>query len=439
MKRAMIYHNAVDTHVDDLMNINLNTSVVNGRSGKIASHAKQQLGIAMSRINKSKHIGSIDFKLESMDEANRTYFFHHLPSVVNELLNKISLNDKWTVYYRYVNTQDGTESWRQRTIDSFTSGYLRDQLEEELVNDVPWEDYADEHTSGDSFFPISLRLLTELRFINEDEVGLRGRANNGNLLASDFRSGDDYKIYLTLINTGASKRVVNRFINKHVKSKREGAFWKWINTYGEINLERYGIFSEINSRTIQLMSSDNCFVYSLERANVPSHIVLDLRDSVHKRFFTLSDVKSIAEKFNLKLVVTCEGRIITLGNSEADIGVDLLLIHDHYMVNEKIPISPFYIRNRNAILNSKQAMSMSPTKRLTISWYDGIFYHTSNRHYKIQSVIDAMFEVGAFSELTLGDCIHFQLPHVDSYELTYDESTSCHLVKVHELPSIDYR
>ncbi len=443
LKRAKVFHKAVESHVDDLMSIDLGPTPTRSKtvSRSQLSEAKRQLGLAMSRINKGnarpglnsfavKRIGSVDFELGSMDQANRSFLFSKLPGVINELLNKISLNDRWTVYYRYVDPQDGSEAWRQRTIDSFTSGYLRDQLEEELVNDVPWEEFAEEHTSGDSFFPVSLRLLKELRFINEDEVGLRGRANNGNLLASDFRSGDDYRIYRTLVDSGASKKTITRFVNKHVKAKREGAFWKWINCFPELNLERFGIFSEVSPRTIQLVSSDNCFVYALERSNVPSWIVSDLRDSVHKRFFTLSDVKTIAERFNLRLVITCEGRVVSLGNPEADVKVDLLLIHKHYMVNEKVPISPFYVRNRDAILNSKQAMAMSPAKRLTISWFDGTFYHTSSRRYKLQSVLEAMFEVGAFTKLTLGQVMQAQPPASLSDELSYDESTSCHLVKV---------
>ncbi len=104
---------------------------INTRRTKCAAEAKKQLGLAMKAIKRKtmdgvrspKGIGSIDFDMTRMGDADRKWFYDHVEDVIRSLLKKIDLNEHWTVYYEYDN------SWKQRTLDSITQTFLTNQLQ----------------------------------------------------------------------------------------------------------------------------------------------------------------------------------------------------------------------------------------------------------------------------------------------------------------------
>ena len=367
-----------------------------------AINAKRQIGIALTQIKRNK-IGSIDFDLSNFTDEDKKYFFENLPKVIYQLLMKLNLNEHWVVYYYYGN------SWKMRIIDTFTSNYLREQIQEELENNLSWIEYKENHNSGDSFFPVSIKELTQLRFINEDEVGLRGRANNNKLNAKDFKRKEDYSIYINLIKSKVKQDIINKFLKVHLKTHNEGAFWKWLNKYNEINLEEFGIFSEINKRTVRIMERDNCFIYACSKWGISNEILNDMRYSIKKRLFSIHDITIINQKLNLSFNIkvykdNIKTKTIKIGTQDENT-IKLILLNNHYMINKKVYVSPYYIRNREEIINKVHKMKSSEMLKINRKelYPDGRFkkYKKSKKPFKITTIIKTLFEVNGFEPIKL--------------------------------------
>ena len=93
------------------------------------NNIKMQLGLAWDKIKKNK-LDQIEFDLRNQTQEATDYFFEKLPPLVKTLLDKINLDDHWTVFYQY-----GT-NWKQRTIDSITQQFLIDQVEQEIEDRI---------------------------------------------------------------------------------------------------------------------------------------------------------------------------------------------------------------------------------------------------------------------------------------------------------------
>ena len=384
----------------DLMNQPISETV------KVKNHSlddiKRQLGIAATRI-KSQRIGSIDFDLRNQSNQAIEYFYNQLPSITETLLNKINLDDHWTVFYQY-----GSSFWKQRTIDSITQQYLRDQIRQEINEKKSWAEFSEEKNSGDSFFPISIKELTQLRFVNEDEVGLRGRQNNLTLSAKDFSNKDTYAIYAELVKSKASPDIIKKFIKRHTRNKRTGKFWRWLNLIPEVNLERYMIFHSLNSHTVKTIERDNCFIYACRMAGLDNNIIDNMRSAIHKRSFGLIDVQRVSTALNLSFEIKNNGKIIRIspgGISELfKDPIKLLLIENHYMIRERVPISPYFIKHRQEILNNPKFKNLPMSKKLLITRPDG---HQDKPNHSLAKIIKSMFEVNAFKPINSGDYMVF--------------------------------
>ena len=185
------------------------------------SNAKQQLGLASSKISnkKRKPIKSIDFDLTSLkSEHERQYFFENLPDVIYKLLDSINFNSEhWEVYYSY-----DKGGWKTRTLDSITEQYLRDQIKHDLKEHLhDFFEYAEDY----DFFPVMIQQLKLIRFINIDEMRPpRGQRQQPN----EVRHG--------------------------TKKKHEGKFWRWLlKDFPEIDMERFMIFHKLDKHAASLI------------------------------------------------------------------------------------------------------------------------------------------------------------------------------------------
>lgn len=356
------------------------------------SKAKRQIGLARASLKRSS-IGSIDFDMKDFTKEDYEYFWRNVPDVIDNLLDKIDLDDHWTVYYQY----DG--SWKQRTLDSITQTFLKDQIRKELKDNESYIIYSDEINSGDSFFPLSIRALEQIRFVNEDEVGLRGRANNNKLTRRDFRSQDAYNTYLTLLKTKASKKVLNTFLSKTIRTKRGGKFWKWYNLLPELNLERYMIFNKLDSRTAAQVERDNCFIYACRMHGVNEQTLNDMRYCIHKRSFGMVDIKNISSELGLSFIISTGEKNIKIGNG--DNPIEMILMNNHYMLNEKVSVTPYYIRHREEIIKnpSIKYWHNSDIVRIQRILPNGECIRTTKK-YSIRKILNTMFECNYFKPIT---------------------------------------
>lgn len=394
-----------------------------------AAEAKRQIGIARSKIKSKKNIDSIDFVMKHFDKDDFEYFWAELPDVIEKLLDRINLDDHWIVHYRYQPDASNKEH-QKKTLDSITQQYLIDQIKKEFDNSKEVIEYNDEIQSGGPFFPISMKKLIEIHFRNEDELGLRGRANNNKLSRKDFATNDSYEIYCSLIKSGASKKVIDKHVRKTcVRNKLGGKFWRWYNLLPEVNLKRFMIFNKLDRYTAAEVERDNCFIYACRMAGVNENILNDMRYCIHKRSFGVVDIKNISKELGLSFEIKTDNAKLFIGPKRED-SIKLILINDHYMVNEKVNVSPYYIRNRNEILSDKSLMHWSAKDLISIVGRNGKYWTKSSKMFSLRKVLNAMFECNYFKPISSNEFMVFNsmicFEKIDSIKsLEYDEMYCC--------------
>ena len=348
------------------------------------SISKQQLGLAMTKIrNKSKRpIDSIDFDLTALrTEQEKQHFLENLPDVIHSLLDRINFNtEHWMIYYEYDN------HWKTRTLDEITERYLRDQIQHELLEHL--HDFFEYNTDYD-FFPVMIRQLNKFRIINVDNTPLR--------------------------------------------KKREGKFWRWfLKGYPELNLERFMIFHKLDSHAAQLINRDNCFVYACQMAGISEDVINELRYSFHKRSMTHKEIKQAAIDCHLKLHIKEPERSYVI-NPSGTHTVKMVLMFNHYMIDEKVSVSPYYILHRDEIQRDKCARYWKRTDKMRIiGKTDGHYVKSPNDKFSLRKVIKALFQVGAFEPITMNDYrVYASLvcfEHIDPIKtLDYDPAYCCWL------------
>ena len=266
------------------------------------SEAKRQIGIAMSKIRskKRKPIDSLDFDITKLrTEQEKQYLFEHLPEVIYKLLDSINFNtEKWLVTYQY------KDHFKTKPLDDITERYLRDQVKHDLEEHL--HDYFEYDLDYD-FFPCAIQSLTKLHFINLTQSP------------------------------------------KHKKA--EGKFWRWLlKGFNELNLDRFMIFKKLDKETVKLINRENCFVYACRMAGLSNDLVNDMLYSIHKRSVSHADVSKIASECDLRLHVKEPNKSYWV-NEKGSHEVRLVLIHNHYMIDERVNVSPYYIKHRLEIMN----------------------------------------------------------------------------------------
>ena len=362
----------------------LTTPTIKRKTRHNESIAKQQLGIATSKIrNKSRQtIESIDFNLSLMkSEPERQYFFEHLPDVMYSLLDSINFNtEHWMIYYEYAN------HWKSRTLDYTTEQYLRDQIAHELQ--AHKHDFFEYNTDYD-FFPVMIQQLNQMRIINVDNTPLR--------------------------------------------KKREGKFWRWfLKGFPELNLERFMIFHKLDSHAVELINKDNCFVYACQMAGLDNDLINELRYSFHKRSMTHKEIKQAASVCDLKLHIKEPERSYVI-NPSGSHDVKLVLMFNHYMIDEKVSVSPYYILHKDEILNDRNTKYWKRTDKFRIiGKTDGYYIKSPKTGFSLRKVINALFQVKAFEPITMNDYrVYASLVCFENIDpiktLEYDPSICCRL------------
>ena len=353
---------------------NVGTDVYKTKKKKSNKHSEEnkQLGIANSAIK--KHTPLIEFDLTKMKD--REYFFDELPDVLYDLLDSIELdNDKWVIHYDY------GSGWKGKPLDSISEKILRDQIENELER-ANYDYQFDEHDYD--LFPYGIRSLKRLTIVNYSKV-------------KQYKLQRDLKKLGIIISTDDKQ--------KAKRNKREGRFWKWYLNFKEIDLSRFMIFHKLNKEEVHIIERDNCFIYACAMAGLDSKILDDLRYNIQKRSIATSDITRAAKECDLKIKVKLEnGQSYYVGNGSHEI--KLLLMNHHYMVNERVKVSPYYIKHRDEINSDRNTKYWKLEERMKIEGkYNG--HYLKGKDFSLRKVILALFEVNAFTPISTGDYMTF--------------------------------
>ena len=227
-----------------------------------------------------------------------------------------------------------------------------------------------------------------------------------------------------LIEMNAPKEMIEarkkelRAQNKGKKKKqyktRDGQFWKYTCDL-PINLERYQIFREVNKYTAEKMTKDNCLVYACIQAGVEESIIDHMREIVRTRAFPQSKLQKIVDETGLEFVVRIvylpgteerktvnEYHTYTPSNGNPIQSIKLVLIDGHYILDEDLPVSTFFIKNYEDIKEQCSSKSIDYMQKI-YRFYEGKYKIKNDTKTNIVKIILTLFETNHFKPITYGD------------------------------------
>ena len=144
------------------------------------------------------------------------------------------------------------------------------------------------------------------------------------------------------------------FIPVRAGSRKVGGFFPFINESG-IDLSRYGIYSSTDHPEI----NDSCLYTSFKSSSLltPNELSL-LRSFIITRMIPQTQLRDIAITF--KICISVKKVYTSTGKSSCDEygpefkssrSINLLSIYEHYMLNETVNVTEFYVKHINEINN----------------------------------------------------------------------------------------
>ncbi|KAI5542190.1 organellar and viral DNA polymerase type B, partial [Trichomonas vaginalis G3] len=236
-----------------------------------------------------------------------------------------------------------------------------------------------------------------------------------------MRAAGQEKIALKIIKQNHSKKR-NR--------SRNGQLWTWTCKL-PINLERYQIFNELNAETAKKMMKDSCFIYACIQAGVDEATINHMREIIRVKDFPMSKIKVIAKETGIRFHVIKYNEKYSNHSytyepdEEPKMTVELLLMYDHYMLNEKLPISSMFIKNYEDVCKLCKDWTLEK-KMLVNRRYETRYAINSKLVTPLAKVIELLFANNYFEPIRTGElCTYFTTMYNENLEemidLTYNE------------------
>ena len=142
------------------------------------------------------------------------------------------------------------------------------------------------------------------------------------------------------------------------RTRNVGSLWRYLNKT-DIDLSRYGIFTSFDVTNYRY----SCFVYALQQSGqfTPEEIDL-INDSINTRAFPCDTISEICRLYDCHIIVekvkhsisskSAHIKTARYGDASASRRVSLLLRDTHYMINEPVPVTEYYLANINRIASS---------------------------------------------------------------------------------------
>ena len=249
------------------------------------------------------------------DRANLYAFINTLYKVA-ELHQKPKFRNMWVVVAIRAN---GLDSYRH--INDNTIALLQD-----LIQHIYFGESLDVITDSSSAVLFSLVdwESMSIEFVNSRLIKhnpLDGPHVAGDLEGSEFVDGD------AVGSREAGGEGEDELAPAPVPRRRRnvGSLWRYINKT-DVDLSRYGIFNKFDSTNYRY----SCFVYALQQSGkfTPEEIDL-INDSINTRAFPAN-----------------------YGEKSAARHINLILRDTHYMLNEPVPVTEYYLANMTRIRSS---------------------------------------------------------------------------------------
>ena len=398
--------------------------------------AHNQLKKALSNIRSmsARNKLSISFDLNGFSDECKDYFNEHIGKVLLELLEKYNIGSNIVCSYRFPGES------RTKIFDDWYARDLLYQLRHEGFISLIESANSSVMESIYDYFITGIRNLDSFSFIDIDEPEITIEDLNGKLKKTEAEIFKNDIVYQALVKSG-DKDALEAYVSKELREKKQyktkdGNFWKYTLTI-PINLERYQIFNTVNKRTAKLMTEDNCLIYACIQAGVDKHIIDRMRDIVRVRSFPQSKLSELANDLGITFIVT-----ITYLNEDntkdankrrkveykpkdtvSSMTINLILIDGHYMLNERIPITTYYIQHYEEIINALPDADNERLQKIN-RFSEGKYKINNQLTTSIENILKACFKYNRFKPITIGSVATYA-------SLLYKE-------KLERLPTLEY-
>ena len=178
----------------------------------------------------------------------------------------------------------------------------------------------------------------------------------------------------------------------------------FVNTIEELDLEDYGVFNDSKKALSIMKEYKNSFIYACAKSGISENIINEMKA---QNIYSFKDIRRMSKIYNMSFKIRVYKDLTRkytkeIGNQNENT-IILVLLNNHYMVNKKLWISPYYIRNREEI--KSRIHKMKPSEMLRINrrefYHDGRFkrYKKSKKPFKIMNVIKELFKVNALAPI----------------------------------------
>ncbi|EAX83235.1 hypothetical protein TVAG_570730 [Trichomonas vaginalis G3] len=159
------------------------------------------------------------------------------------------------------------------------------------------------------------------------------------------------------------------------------------------------------------MTEDNCFVYACIQAGVDEQTVDHMREVIRVRDFPQSKIQEISNATGIAFNVTIgyfndsrhnEIKRYIPKECETVRTIDLLLVEDHYMLNERLPMITYFIINYNEILKSLGGWNIERQMKI-YKKRENRFVIDSTRTTPLWDILKTLRECNYFEPLSYGE------------------------------------
>ena len=188
------------------------------------------------------------------------------------------------------------------------------------------------------------------------------------------------------------------------RTRNVGSLWRYLNKT-DIDLSRYGIFTSFDVANYRY----SCFIYALQQSGqfTPEEIDL-INDSINTRAFPCDTIAEICRLYDCHIIVekvkhsistrSAHVKTARYGDASASRRVSLLLRDTHYMINEPVPVTEYYLANIDRIASSPRVNQSRRFECRNLT--DRSVNYKKDARTSLNRFLDAMFQHRLFRRFT---------------------------------------
>lgn len=216
-------------------------------------------------------------------------------------------------------------------------------------------------------------------------------------LMDDYWVSDsnDNDIHNTLHNLASIKV---EFVNKSVGKRDKGGFFPFVNT-SNLDLTKYGIYNEQGINDEKL--NECCLVTAFRNSNLFTDDEIKLLQSTIKtRYVKKVELRSVSDLFHVNIhikKISNSTYNYSYANDNYNRTINLLIMFNHYMLDDVTSITKCYIENMSVIDSDKRFMNHA--RKMMLKNFSDQRYTFAKEGLRINDLINVMIKCGMMKPL----------------------------------------